>query len=352
MQVFEPADAQSIINNFTKFANIGERMVGLPFYIGHPDHPDFKERYKDGKAYGRIKELQVRGSREGHPEDGLFANVKWSKEGLELLANEAYHGHSVVWHLRPTGKAREYRPVMLKSVGFTNEPNMPVTPISLAANEKENAMWKELAKQLGLKDDATEEQTRTKLAAVILAANEQAVTLEVLTKAGFPTVTDALAKVGTLSTELSTAKGVIAANETAIATLKTEKGTAETTANTLKVSFANERKARGELLINNSIALGRITEADRAKWTAEFANESTFESKEKELLAIKPTGGDRLNLGDRQSGIPHQSASMTQAVSEAKKIMANEKCTWDEAWQKCKTTHATLFANMVQPGKK
>jgi hypothetical protein len=129
LQVFNKTDAEAICNEFNSAPSIGVRAIGLPWYVGHPDHPQFKEQYKDTAAKGRIKELEAR-------DDGLWANVKWNDEGKNLITSEAFHGHSVNWRMRRNGD-NEYHPFSLKSVGFTNEPGIPVPAIT-TANERTN----------------------------------------------------------------------------------------------------------------------------------------------------------------------------------------------------------------------
>src|SRR6266550_3962998 len=114
MQRVTREDAANIVSDFEKPTNVIKRKVGIPFYIGHPDHPDFKERYKDTKAYGRIKEMEVR-------DDGLWAGIKFNGDGERLIADEAFDGHSVNWFLRPDPKEKGiWRPFKVKSAGFTN----------------------------------------------------------------------------------------------------------------------------------------------------------------------------------------------------------------------------------------
>ena len=129
LQRFTKNDAQVIVNEFNGPGSIIKRTLGMgiPFYIGHPDHDKFKARYTDTKAYGRIKALDAR-------EDGLWGNVKWSTAGKQMVNEEQFHGHSVNWAVKMQ-KDGAYHPVRIKSVGFTNEPNIPVLPIT-HANEK------------------------------------------------------------------------------------------------------------------------------------------------------------------------------------------------------------------------
>lgn len=151
-QIVLPEDAQAVVDDYRSFANTAKRVTGLPWYVGHPDHPDFKEFYNDTAAKGRIKDLSCRcsdgceacnnfvnevdGARPC-PEHGLFALTKFNEDGRALIANESFDGHSVNWKLQR--RADGWHPVHLKSVGFTNEPNIPVPPI-LAANEKGKTM--------------------------------------------------------------------------------------------------------------------------------------------------------------------------------------------------------------------
>lgn len=283
LQRFERKDADEIVKNFSSLmANVAPAIFGSPVYIGHPDHPAFAERYKDGRAYGRVKGLEAR-------PQGLFANVKWSEAGWKLLQEEAYNGASVNWRLRKEGAV--WRPFSIKSVGLTNEPNIPVQPLT-AANEKGKTMWKELAKLLGLPETATEQQTYEK---AVVMANE------------LPTlrgqVTSLTTERDTARTTLTTVQGeVTAANEKATAaitrattaegqvqTLTSKVQTLETAKTTAETNFANERAARIKGILDDAIVVGRITAADRPKWETEMANETSFSAKATELLAIKPT---------------------------------------------------------------
>ena len=71
LQKFERSDAEAVVGSFHSLVNTAARFIGLPWYVGHPDHPAFAQRFKDTSAKGRIKQLEVR-------EDGLWANVKWN----------------------------------------------------------------------------------------------------------------------------------------------------------------------------------------------------------------------------------------------------------------------------------
>ena len=128
MQRIEKADAVRMVNEFNSVLGTPQRMLGLPWYVGHPDHPAFANKYRDTAAKGRIKKLEAR-------EDGLYAGVKLNTTGEQILTNEEFEGHSVNWYLKQDATNKNlWRPFKVKSVGWTNEPNIPV-PTMTTANE-------------------------------------------------------------------------------------------------------------------------------------------------------------------------------------------------------------------------
>lgn len=128
LQTVNKSDAEAMVKEFKGFLNTPQRKMGLPWYIGHPDHPAFKETYKDQRAFGRVKALEAR-------DTGLYGNVAWNEEGRKLLEQEAFNGHSVNWRMKKIGT--EWHPFSLKSVGFTNEPAIPVEPVMLNEEQVE-----------------------------------------------------------------------------------------------------------------------------------------------------------------------------------------------------------------------
>jgi hypothetical protein len=156
IQRFRKEDADQICNSFNGAARKVLQPFGMPFYIGHPDHAAFsgKPGHTDTRSYGRGKEMVVRhdaacagckafANAQGNdaapcPEHGLFVKMHWNPDGEHLLSNESFHGHSVNWAAMPDGMeggVQVYRPIKVKSAGFTNEPNIPVRPASLANAE-------------------------------------------------------------------------------------------------------------------------------------------------------------------------------------------------------------------------
>lgn len=316
LQRFQRSDAENVVNEFKRLANLPTRLMGLPWYIGHPDHAQFKDRYRDTRAYGRIKELKA-------TDEGLAANVKWSGEGKALIESEAFHGHSVNWAMRRDGAV--WRPLRLKSVGFTNEPNIPVPPVTAANEQNSDTMKKDQiiawlkAQGIEVANEATDEQ-----------------------------LTAALAKVGERVTT--------AVNETATATAKVAELTgqltaANTKAVTAETNFANERKARIAPLLDAAITAGRLTAAERPALEVEFANE--FDATLTKLNGLKPklhtAASVRSNgLGTRNAKSRSHIEQIETAVNER---MAKDKCDRTEAFIRLRRDRNPLFIDFVQTSK-
>lgn len=188
IQRLTPKEAQEICNSFDSVARKVLQPLGAPWYVGHPDHPKFKAKAGnfDQGAKGRIKEMQVRHdaactacaqfANSGVPcgTHGLFARVKWNSEGEQMIANEVWSGHSVNWAALPgemENGVRVWHPTRIKSVGFTNEPNIPVQPATLANSgepneEPENMIippWLKVLAGFKADEGVTEEQIKTAL---------------------------------------------------------------------------------------------------------------------------------------------------------------------------------------------
>lgn len=198
IQRFGKPEAEAICNSFANPLMRVLQPYGIPWYVGHPDHPRFKGKpgHSDESAKGRGKELQVRHdanckvcadfANSGIPcgEHGLFVRMKWNKEGEQLIANEAFHGHSVNWATLPGAMengVRIWRPTRIKSIGFTNEPGIPVKPATMAnalddedGNTNPNndtAMiippWMKVLAGFKADEEVTEEQIKTALEKIL-----------------------------------------------------------------------------------------------------------------------------------------------------------------------------------------
>lgn len=319
MQRFQRADADNIVNEFGGLRAAGTRLLGLPWYIGHPDHDAFEKRYPDQRAVGRIKQLKA-------TDEGLAASVKWNAEGRKLIEDEAFHGHSVNWAMKKTGGV--WRPFRLASVGFTNRPNIPVPPVT-AANE------------------STNEPTMNKKQ---LAEWLKTLGIEVANEAPDEQFTAALTKVGE---RVTTAVNEATTANTALREAKAKLTTAEDKAKKLETDFANERAARVKPLLDSAVTDGRLTAAERPALEAEFANEATFDTALGKLTALKPKLHTAANaksaaLGQRNAGTRDRLEQIETAVNER---MAKDKCDRTEAYIRLRREKHALFADAVQTDK-
>ena len=161
--------------------------AGFPVYIGHPDLPGSKDT--DKRSYGWISDIVPE-------ETGVRFPVKWSEPGAELIENAHFKFYSPLWWHKPIGKGR-VRPVALKSMGLTNDPNIPVPALANEAGEEvisdqlavsseesqtepteneNDTMNPEILAALGLEEGATPETVLAKITdlkgAADAAANE------------------------------------------------------------------------------------------------------------------------------------------------------------------------------------
>ncbi len=283
VQRFQKVDADAIVKDFQSLINTPQRLLGLPWYVGHPDHEAFKDRYRDTRAYGRIKKLEAR-------EDGLYANVKFSEEGKRMIADEAFLGPSVNWRAREESNG-VFRPYSLKSVGFTNEPNIPVK--SLTNEDDGMALKNNLIKKFKLAEDATDEQI----------------------------------------------EAAVNAADTALANEKTAR----------KNELANERKSRAALLIAAGITAGKILLAEKTQWEEDFANE--FEETESKLAAAKK----KIKTESVTEGLGRGSLDRSASTGRKKVLeLVNERIKatgedYETAFCAVKNGNAPLFEAMHQP---
>ncbi len=304
LQVLDRESAEAIVESFRE-EKASKRFAGLPIYVGHPDHPAFADAYKDKSAKAWIKEIAL-------APGALRLRTHWNASGRHLVANEEYKYFSPTWGAIPiAGRSAAYRPVRLKSVGLTNEPNIGVMPLT---NEKETPMqtlppW--LVKLLGLADDATEEHVKEKLAEVMKRLDES-----------------------------EKANALQLANE-------------QTARAGLEAAFANERKARVELLVGSAISQGRITLADRERTLTELANAApeSFEARAAELASRAPvlrTGAAHTaHLGQRKESSDAATAVLTLVNAR----MDQNREDYDTAFARVRKDKPELFANMKQPAK-
>lgn len=168
LQIFDREAANAIVDEHNSALNRLLKHFGgasYPIYVGHPDLPGSKDT--DKRAYGWIENMRV-------TDEGLHLSAKWSEAGRELVENAHFKFYSPLWWTKKVKGG--IRPVSLKSMGLTNDPNIPVPAL---ANEYEEAgdgsqekeesqtidesMKPKLLEALGLEETAGDEEILAKI---------------------------------------------------------------------------------------------------------------------------------------------------------------------------------------------
>lgn len=246
-------------------------------------------------AGGWIKDIEKEG-------DAIVAKVEWTPKAEAYLKNKEYKYLSPVVLVRK----KDNKAVVLHSVALTNTPaidNMYPIINSIDLNEYENEEAKkmdskELAKQLGLPEEATEEQIKEALAKVLICAKEAEVNKG--------------AKEESNSKEEDTQTEVVA-NKTILGLLgideksKTEDVAAVIVAlknNAADVKGIKEKLAKEESngLVMSALKAGKITTAQK-EWAEEYAlkDPNGFSSFVEKATRVVPV--EKVNyLKDREKG--------------------------------------------------
>ena len=226
-QRLDRAHGEAIANELN--ARVARGEPGIPVYQGHPDVPELASRYPDKGAVGWVTRIDI--ANEGG-RDGLALTVEWDRD-----PGRGFRWFSPYWTASPApGGVCVVEAI--QSVGLVNNPNIPDFRLANEAqhkNQGDNTMDRDkLIGLLGLAPDATDEQ----IAAAIQKGAEAL-------KAAGTAAQDAATRVEAAQAEAEEAK----------------RKEAEA-----KDAFANERRARRDLLLDQAIAGGNITPAMRAAW--------------------------------------------------------------------------------------
>lgn len=303
LQVLDRDGAEAMRKTFYSALNqIAHLGKGLPIYEGHPDDPAWRKENPEVRmiAVGRIKDMEIR-------EDGPWVRCVFNERGVKLIGGDApeLSAHSPHFGLGATSDSGKFRVQELRSIGLTNNPNMPDTAIGLndqsteidtqkestSVNQKPKTkkhvkLNPETMTSLGLSPEASEESTNS-------AVNAQ------------------LANVATLTaTVAKSAADLTSANELV------------TRAN------ASRDKYQGiciETKLVSAVNNGRITEADKPKW--EQALKTDFEGESKKLDSLM---GTSLNTADKIGDVKNrkeegnQNAGGISAINSAVASYAKE----------------------------
>ncbi len=322
LQIFGEEQARNMVADFTSTAAKLDRLFGgLPFYVGHPDADP--ATYQDEAAYAWIHKLEARNT-------GLWGQVKLTPEGQQLLDNRRYKFCSAYWLMSPAPNRRgAFHPRVLKSVGFTNNPNIrgatPVASNSLPGTQPtptktmNEEQLKALRKALGLAEAATE-------AEIIAAANAARAGLDSLAAAN-------TAKAG------ADAKLEAATNEAKA--LKAELATANTAKVKAETAFNTERAARIETLLTGAVNSTRITAAQRDEWKGKL--DADFDKASGEIAALKPalnTQSKTKQLGSRVGETSNTSGGISAINTAVSKHMKENGTNHHDAYMAVKADPA------------
>lgn len=306
LQKFEKADAEAMAANHRSLLGKITRLAtgGYPVYIGHPDIPGSKDT--DKRAYGWVEDIIAEN-------DGMRLPVKWSDPGSELVANAHFKFYSPAWWLKKSGKFM--RPTGLKSVGLTNDPNIPVP--ALANEREENA---ENLKAETLKEEIETNEPIENMKPILAALGlEEGATLE-----------DALAKITAIQDAAKAATDEAAAKANEMTEMTAGKKKAEddyAAANEARTTLEARLKVVANNAVQGAVAGGRLTPADA-------------EAKVTELLAANDLQAALAELG--KLPVKMKTASATGDLGNGKTrlvIAAN-----DDA-KAAREERATLVAN-------
>lgn len=288
IQRMDRAAAEALVADFRRpWSRLLRWAKGLPIFNGHPDQPGKGHQYPDRGEKGVIADLQVR-------DDGLFARPVFNNEGRRLLESQPGLAFSARWNALPAGTTADgvtiFRPSELLSAGLTRNPNLPVQAVNEAPMDL--AALIAALKRLGITiaDDAD----LAAITAAITAAAEQAEAAK---------------------TQAANDRAALATTNAELANVRTQLTTTQGQVTTLRGELVNERAARATLLIDGAIREGRITEADRAGYVTQFAND--FAAATAALAAAKP-----------RTALPNQSR-----VGAAANLTASTATIQERRWQ-------------------
>jgi hypothetical protein len=342
IQRFRKEDAEHIRDEFNSALRRVTQPLGMPFYIGHPDHPRFKGQpgHEDTRAYGRGKEMAVRYDSQcgacaafanakdtvGAPcqEHGLFVKMHWNDEGARLIGNESFHGHSVNWAAMPDGMengVQVFRPVRVKSAGFTNEPNIPVRPASLG-----NAAADASASVSDGEGQPAQYIVPARLKVLAGFKEEDEVTMEEVIAA------------------LEKTRAVNQPNEAECARLARK--------------VEQERRARATMVVDGLVKAGRVITRDRTGCIEQLCNAGEqFEQMAADLANVRPavkTEARSRDLAWRHAkvveGERERTARMQELLDQRQKEFPNE--TYEERFRAIANSNegVQLFAQMRRTG--
>ncbi len=336
IQVVDRGVGETLALNFgslsTKFATF---FRGIPMFEGHADDAEWLKRNPGHRAsaVARIKSIEPE-------DDGIYATAAINSAGVDLLGGDApkYSGHSPNWRLSQVpGKPGYYKPILLWSVALTNTPNIMTNTIALnslqgVAEDAENQSPESAASAGG----ASENQE----------TNDMKLTPEALQALGFapdadPSTDEISAAIVKIASDQAEAKAKMA-------TAEGETTAANSRATRLETELKLVKGSAVETVITDAINTGRITEADKDKWTE--ALNTDFASESAKIGKLMPTINTQDKIGTLPRGQGAPTASTTEALNSALRGIASENGLdlsktpdYDKAWGMLRAAKPELF---------
>lgn len=325
------AKAANTLLSFFRPLGRGSTVHGqVPVYVGHPDMPQWAARPEnqplDRRAHAWVEDMTVAGN-------ALIITPEWSATGKEILANRHHRWPSPYWDMEIVGEeggATIARPVHLRSIGLTNQPNIKTSAAvnddggeetNHTTKEVQVDKWKQLlVTLLGLNETATDEEVEKRTRDTVAAANEAP----------------------GLKQTLQVRTNELANERAAWAGKRAE----------LEAEVRSQRAKRADLAAANAVLEGRITVAQKAEWLTKLTaanDDAPFD----ELAALKPradlkTSAATDKLGARKNeaaaGLDRIAAINEAIAAEAAKIPGYDPGRdFTTAYLAAKTKHPALF---------
>ena len=293
MQYFGRPEAKRMVAEFNSLVSKVARFAkGLPIFIGHPDLD--RQTYPDDRQLGKVRKLKVKS-------DGLYAQAAWNSLGEENLREGFWEYPSPFWIGPPTSGG--FHPQRLISIGLTNTPrivesaplsaaNAKVSADDLGTNQEKEMNREMLIEMLGLGADATEDEIKAALEALIENAANPAEETEVL--------------------EAANSK---------IANLKKEK-------KKLELSQANS-------LIGIAVLEGRISESERTTHLEAF--EQDYQAAANSLASLKPVLNTKpLHVGKEKIKVANEKDRQIAVANAVKTVQAATGLGYKDAYARVK----------------
>ncbi len=337
MQVLDRSAGELMAENQATVINQLRHLGrGLPIYIGHPDNRDWLAQNPgaDSSSKGRIKALEAR-------EDGVYMLTVFNDDGRALIGGDAppFSAQSPNWDMVPISEgSKRYRPFVLRSIGLTNQPNIPECAIGLNTAGANEPSQSEAA---GAADEPETPQN-----------DDMKLTADALKALGF--APDATPSNDEISAAIVKMLGEKAAAEAAKATAETSLTAANTRATTAETELTNLRSSTVATAINSALTEGRITEAERPTWEgllkADPVNGAAALAKVGKATAIN-TANKIGDLGLRKGEGATAAASFT-AINDAVGAYAKEhgldlkkQADYDKAFAEVRAAKPEIFGD-------